>query len=380
MNGQQNLNELLGMVKNLSKEEKATLADQIMRMLTDPSEAKKNLCKDLVEEVGTERPDCPHCKAKAAMGYITKRGLCKGAQRYYCKSCGRYFVITTNTAFARSRKDADTWRKYIGLTISGKGLRVCAAECGISYQTAFTWRHKVLNAFVANQNATMMSGSVEIDEMLLPISYKGNHVKGNFKDCRVRNHGEENNLPRQSFKRGTDNKPKSHYQRACVFCMVEDGNKGFYASVPGVGFMNSTMFKSTLDKHVNKEAALVLSDDAKAARKYLEENNYKHMLLLSSTSNNPNNHKPEVRDGYHLQHVNAMHRHIRKFLAGYYGVSTKYLENYLALYVWLKSFVQFSQKKNMDKASVARAAASDCYVSRKAIESRPMVPKGACAA
>lgn len=380
MKKERNLNELLEAVKGLNKADQAVLADQILQMLSASVSPAKSLCKDLVEEVKAARPDCPHCAAKAAMGYVVKRGLCRGAQRYRCKSCGRYFVSTTNTVFSRSRKDADTWRKFIALTIEGKSLKYCASECGIAYQTAFTWRHKILNAFVVNQNAATMRGNVEIDEMLLPISYKGNHVKGTFKEARIRKSGDDNNLPRKSFCRGSDNKAKSHKERVCVFCMVEDGNKAYYAGVPGLGFMNAAMLDRTIGKHIRKETALVLADNYKTTRAYLEEKEYRHMILLSNTSDNPNKHKPEIRDGHHLQHVNAMHRHIRKFLSGYYGVSTKYLENYLALYVWLKSFILNSQKKNMDKASVARAAVSDCYISRRAIENRPMVPNGGCAA
>ena len=143
MKKERNLNELLEAVKGLSKADQTVLADQILQMLSVSGTPEKSLCKDLVEEVNAARPDCPHCAAKAAMGYVVKRGLCRGAQRYRCKSCGRYFVSTTNTVFSRSRKDADTWRKFIALTIEGKSLKHCASECGIAYQTAFTWRHKL---------------------------------------------------------------------------------------------------------------------------------------------------------------------------------------------------------------------------------------------
>lgn len=380
MKRERNLNELLAAFKGLNKADQAEMAEHILQILSTSASPSKSMCKDLVEETNIERPDCPHCGAKAIMGYVIKRGLCRGAQRYCCKACGKYFVSTTNTVFSRSRKDADTWRKFIALTVEGKSLQFCASECGVAYQTAFTWRHKILNAFVVNQNATTMRGNVEIDEMLLPISYKGNHVKGAFKDARIRKSGEDNNLPRKSFHRGSDNKARSHKERVCVFCMVEDGNKAYYAGVPGLGFMNGAMLDRTIGKFVKRESALVLADSYKATQAYLEEKRYRHMILLSNVSDNPNDHKPEIRDGHHLQHVNSMHRHIRKFLSGYYGVSTKYLENYLALYVWLKSFIQSRQKKDVDKASVSRVAVPDCYISRRTLEKRPMIPNGGCAA
>ena len=380
MEMERNYNALLDMVKQLSTEDQSALADQIMHMLAETGRKEATLCSSLVENVRPEKPDCPHCAAKATLGFVVKRGLCKGSQRYFCKACGRYFVPTTNTAFARSRKPADTWRKFIGLTIAGKGLHVCASECGIAYQTAFTWRHKVLNAFSVNQKSTCMTGSVEVDEMLIPVSYKGNHIKGKFNEKRIRTHGYDNCLPRPSYRRGTDNKPKSPTERACVFCMIEDGNKTFYASVPGVGFMNETMLERTISRHIEKSSALVLADNYRTTRKYLEDNGYRYMILASNTSDNPNEHKPEVRGGYHIQHVNAMHRHIRQFLARYCGVSTKYLENYVALFVWLKSFALQAQKHKMNKISVARAAEPDCYMSRRDILARPAVPGGVLAA
>lgn len=218
-----------------------------------------------------------------------------------------------------------------------------------------------------------MTGTVEVDEMLIPISYKGNHVQGCF-GKRDLKRGVINDMPREAYKRGTDNKSKSSKEKACVFCMVENGSKNFFAAVPGIGFMNDAMLEATVAKHVKKDSAMMMADGYKVTKNYFEKNGYRHMILLSNTSGNHKDHKPEVRDGLHLQHVNAMHHHIRNFLKPYCGVSSKYLSNYISLFVWLKSVAQSKQKKSVDKVSVARAAAPDCYVSRKQIENRPTVP------
>ena len=369
----ENVNSLLMKVNGLSKAEQMALAEQIMKNLSAPAATRKNSCLELVASNGAEKPYCPHCHAKAATGWVIKRGMNRGAPRYYCKSCGKYFVSTTNTVFERSRKDADVWKKFIALTIDGKSLHECSAECGISYQTAFTWRHKVLNAFVANQEAVQMNGTIEVDEMLIPLSYKGNHIKGSFGGRKLEP-GVDSGMPRKAFKRGTDNKSTSSKNKACVFCMVEDGNKGFYASVPGVGFMMPDMLRATVDKHVNKQTALMLADQYTITRKYFEDNGYKHRILSANTSDNPHDHKPEIADGLHMQHVNNMHRYLRAFLAKYCGVSSKYLANYVALYTWLKTVQLSKQRNGEEKASLARAAMPDCYVSRKSLESRPAIP------
>lgn len=375
MKNEKDLESLLALVKNLSEKDKSSLADQIMKMLAKPSSKEKvELRHTLAAESTPGKPDCPHCAAKASLGYIIKKGYNKGSQRYYCKSCGKYFVPTTNTTFAYSRKDAETWRKFIQLTISGASLKVCEEECGLAHLTAFTWRHKVLNAFAMNQESIQMSGNVEVDEMFIPISYKGNHVKGAF-GKRERHHGESNNLPRKSYCRGTDNKSNSAKNKACVFCMVENGDKNFFAAVPGVGFMTDPMLDVTVAKHVNKDKAMILADDYRVTKNYFEQNGFKHTILLSNTSENRSEHKPEVRNGLHLQHVNAMHHHIRDFLRPYCGVSTKYLSNYISLFVWLKNVAATRQKKTADKVSVARTATPDCYITYKDLSSRPAIPK-----
>lgn len=376
MKSNRNFNSLLEIVKGLPQNEQAALVEQIMGMMSETPSAKTDTCHELVTEANPEMPDCPHCAAKASLGYVVKHGKRNGVQRYWCKACGKHFFPSTNTTFSRTRKNADAWRKFIQMTISGASLRACAEECDLCYQTAFDWRHKVLNAFVENQKATNMTGTVEVDEMLIPISYKGNHIQGGFL-YRRKEPGAINDMPRKGYKRGTDNISRSSKDKACVFCMVEDGSKAFYAAVPGVGYMNESMLNHTVGKHVNKETAMMLADDYNITRKYFENNGYQHTILLSNTSDNPHDHKPEVKNGLHIQHVNAMHHHIRTFLKPYCGVSSKYLEHYMALFVWLKNIKATKQRKTVDKVSVARAATPDCYITSSQLHGRPAVP--ACA-
>lgn len=367
---------VLNLVEGFTADEKKRLVKKIMAMMESPSPEKK--VNRAISELRGERPDCPHCRTQSELGFIVKRGVNRnGAQRYYCKKCGKIFVATTKTAFENTRKSADVWNKYIELTISGASLMRCAEECCISYQTAFIWRHKVLNVFKVNQEHTEMTGLVEMDEMLIPVSYKGNRVKGAIGTKRVRKHGEENGLPRRSYRRGTDNRSNQPKSKACVVCMVENGNKAFWSAVPGTGFLNEQMLAKTIGTHVNKESGMVLVDQNKVTQKFLENNQYRFVALASNTSDNYKEHKPEIQGEnrqLHLQHVNAMHRHIRRFLQRYCGVSTKYLENYISLYVWIKTTQEKRMARRLQSASVARAAISDCYISRRALCELPAVP------
>ena len=105
MKAEMNRNKVMTFIKGLSKAEQSSLVDELMRMMATSNLAKadvrkeRNLCRDLGSGGTGEKPDCPHCAAKASLGYIIKRGLNKGAQRYYCKSCGRYFLATTTLRF-----------------------------------------------------------------------------------------------------------------------------------------------------------------------------------------------------------------------------------------------------------------------------------------
>lgn len=41
---------------------------------------------------------------------------------------------------------------------------------------------------------------------------------------------------------------------------------------------------------------------------------------------------------YHIQHINSLHSHLKSFVDGFKGVSTKYLGNYLYWFKWLQYF------------------------------------------
>ena len=366
-------------VVNLSEAEMDALVQELMEKLGKAKTKKKTSsfkgtrCDKLITKKASNRPNCPVCGAKADLGFIVKSGMHRGSQRYLCKCCKKKFVPTTNTAFARTRKSAETWRKFIEMTLSRKSLAECAEACDICIQTAFNWRHKIMNVFVVNQNATKMSGNVEADEMQLAISFKGNHVQGNFGNRKIVP-GVINDMPREAFERGTDNKSRSSKDKACIFCMVQDGNKAFYAAVPGVGFMTEPMLNATVAKHINKENTLMLVDDYHVTRKYLEDNGYAHMILKSNVSDNPKGHKVEVKDGMHIQHANNMHSQIRRFLKPYYGVSSKYLAHYVAMFTWLKTINRTKHRQSIDEISISRAATSDCYIPASSFKNRPMIP------
>lgn len=86
---------------------------------------------------------CPHCGCI----HVVRNGHQKnGAQRYVCRDCGKSFVVTANSIAAGTRKELAVWEKFIGCMMSGLSVRKTADACGIHRNTAFIWRHKVLDA------------------------------------------------------------------------------------------------------------------------------------------------------------------------------------------------------------------------------------------
>lgn len=84
---------------------------------------------------------CPHCDS---VKYI-RNGINKGIQRYKCKTCNRTFKDTTDTPLHGLHKK-DKIGKYLDALREGMSIRKAAKYVGVSKNTAFVWRHKLLSS------------------------------------------------------------------------------------------------------------------------------------------------------------------------------------------------------------------------------------------
>lgn len=114
---------------------------------------------------------CPHFDSTHAVRNSKRPD---GTQRYKCVDCGKRFVITTNSVVAGIRKGLTVWVNFIESMLLGLSLNECADKCGIHKNTAFMWRHKVLDALQKLAESVNLDGIVEADETLFPLPYKGN--------------------------------------------------------------------------------------------------------------------------------------------------------------------------------------------------------------
>jgi len=102
---------------------------------------------------------CPRCAGHG--GWLTKRGL------VMCRGCGYQASLTAGTIFEGSRKPLQTWFRAVWAVTTDKGGVSALGVQRIlglgSYQTAWTWLHKLRRAMV-RPDQDRLSGRIEVDE------------------------------------------------------------------------------------------------------------------------------------------------------------------------------------------------------------------------
>lgn len=316
------LESILKLVENLPNNRAEGIIDELFSKLAVEVSAVDNSVYTLNTEAVT------FCR-KCGSIHIVKNGKDRrGHTRFLCRDCGATFGELSGTTVFGSHKGASVWKKYISLMLEGCSLVKCAEECKISVPTAFVWRHKILNALTDKSFSPSYNGLIEMDEMYVRISYKGNHK--NSKDF---------TMPRKSFKRGSDNRIPGNNAKASVLCIVER-DKGFSGIIPCRGILNLPLLNEIFDERISDES-IVLTDGLRAYNQYFQNKNTEHIILPSQRG------KPTIKGPFHINNVNALQRRFRRFLIDYNGVSTKYLNNYLALFIWLENHKHYKKQDLM---------------------------------
>ena len=227
--------------------------------------------QSFLTEVRLENGDrCVYCEGT----HVVKNGVRKdGVQRYLCRDCRRSFIPSTQSVTSRTRKHLSVWLHYVQCMLEHKTLRETADECDMSVSTAFSWRHKILDAVSELAENVFLTGTVEADETFLSVSYKGNHSRSHTFS-----------MPRKAHKRGNDIHISGlSSEKVCIPCAVND---------TGVAYA----------RHI-----------------HLIQTDTDHRIIRIEDKT------------YGIQRVNAYHNKLKGFLSQFHGVSTKHLGNYI---VW----------------------------------------------
>ncbi|MDD4792479.1 MAG: hypothetical protein PHP20_05385 [Firmicutes bacterium] len=129
--------------------------------------------KDLLESMLPKETACPRCYS----GEVIRYGKRKGIQRYKCKRCTKYFTGLSGTPFEGLHL-REEFLEFALCMIQGLSVRTSARKVGVSKNTAFSWRHRIISKFAEVDARAKLNGIVEINQRLIPISYKGSRKFG----------------------------------------------------------------------------------------------------------------------------------------------------------------------------------------------------------
>lgn len=303
--------QILALFRALPDSSKAEFIRQILSNSTQSSSIQtNNKPTETLESLRfPEQIYCPHCKKTN----IVKRGISKqNKQRFLCKDCHHSFQATTLTTLEYTKKNFDTWIKYMECMSHQFSIRKSAHICEISIPTSFLWRHKILNTLNSHKShiKEALSGIVEADETFFHLSFKGSRKLHSL-------------AHRKPHRRGNSIKKRGlSYEQVCVPCAVSTYGGG-YAQIGKLGSVDIEALALTLGWKI--EPSSVLCSDSERSyvqfcqRFHLYHNNsgLKHVERLLNV------HNP------HIQHINAYHSSMKSFMFPFHGVATKYLNNYL---------------------------------------------------
>lgn len=283
--------------------------NELLDELLQEHELKGKVLFEAQEDLSAKRnkKPCPHCHSTS----VYKRGKQNGVQMYSCKDCSKWYSETTGTPLYGIQLK-HKWQSYLNCMERGMPIKKIAKELGISIQTSFDWRHKILSSldqFVPEQ----LSSMVECDELELPLSNKGSR-----------------DLNRKPRKRGTDfkrNKGKDDVTVVQVVTAVERNGKKYLKAVESKRLSKKDISK-VLDGKLEDNTTLI-TDKHPSFKAFAKINpSIKHKALLAKDHVDKNN------KNVHLQKVNNVHAQLRSFLRPFNGVSAKYLQNYLNWYAY----------------------------------------------
>lgn len=262
------------------------------------------LCKGSRRELlNNKQGCCPHC---GHLKYV-KFGFKSGSQRYKCKSCDRSFTEYTGTWMSGIHKK-DKIDSYMVLMSEEKSLDKIKSTLLINKKTAFDWRHKIL-ASLSDVDKDDFTGITESDETFFLDSNKGSKV-----------------VNRKARKRGGSATKRGTNQDHVAVIVTMDRDKSLDLTVVTKGRIKKKDIEKAIGGRCN-EQTILCSDGHMSYKGFAIDNKLEHHLLRVDL-------KKRVKDKiYHIQHVNATHMRVKKWIdEKFWGVSTKYLQQYLNWY------------------------------------------------
>jgi len=288
--------------QKLSDTDKQAFLAEIVAQSTGHTE----VCQLKAELNEVHKKHCPHCKSQA----IVANGRNKGVRRFRCKECGKNFSENSGTSIANLKK-GHLWKTYIKYMFEGNSIAECAKLTGISIQTSFDWRHKVLSS-LRSLSPVGFEGISESDDIFFNYSEKGSKK-----------------LTRKPRKRGNDGIKQgiSDDKVAVILTCDRKNHKDF--QVAKRGRIRKIDIEKALSGKLGKDSVLC-TDSHRSYTAFAKSEGIRHQKIHARK-------KQYVKDKiYHVQNANQTARALKDWMAGFNGVATKYLQNYLSWFMVLE--------------------------------------------
>ncbi len=202
----------------------------------------------------------------------------------------------------------------------GYSLRKSAEIVGVTWVTLFYWRHKLLSALKQMD----FEGIVEVDETYFLYSQKGQR-------------GITERKPR---KRGGKSKHRGiSHEQVCVL-VARDRTKATVSKVSCMGRIVKPKVEKIIGSKLSSDNVLV-TYAWRAYKTYAKDRGLEHYRIKS------NEGRHVIKGLYHIQNVNIFHSRMKKWLDHFKGVATKYLDNYLAWFLFIDSRSNESTKQHI---------------------------------
>lgn len=314
------INDAIQLLSELTSGEKSVIAE----CLYSGASSHTNLSSDSF--MLSTRFQNNICCVKCGSISVVKNGKRKdGTQKYVCKDCRHNFTAASGTIISGSKKRLETWIKYIECMLDDDTLEKCAAKCRIHLNTAFLWRHKILEASLKSNSDIVLDGKIEMDETFFRESYKGNHTRGDKDSFQ---------MPRKSFERGHHSKPDRDKElkkilrsrglstdQVCVPCAITP-SRLTVAKVCKFGSVSSLGLIKIFKDHI-APGSFIISDECKSYPKFTVE--------VGASLFQVDDSAPPLAD-MNIKQVDSLHSQMKRmFNHRFCGVATKYLNNYIEL-------------------------------------------------
>lgn len=300
-------------LSHLPFEEKILMIEQLRDLLFEHE--MDAILESSEGPVQTYLPFCPKCGSV----HIQRFGKRDGKQRYRCADCNRTFTERRKRSLiGSSNLSKGVWMRYINCFADGLTIAKCAANCGVSIQTAYTMRLRILELIAQTQESWKLAPGcrAQIDETFVYESFKGNRTM-----CK------DFDMPRPAYQRGrkTEKSKKrasgmSSADHLCIVTGVDEQRRTFL-QLGGRGYLQSNTCMEVLAPKLAK-GSYVSTDEHKSYVGVLIDLKVHHAQFVSTFTEGS------------LNGVNSLHSHLKTFIARKRGVSSRRLPLYLAEFAW----------------------------------------------